>query len=97
MLPRSDDKTLRDGPHTLSNAAIFRQRISRRALAKLGIGAFVAASVVAGMGGPARASGDNPPADLLAKIHIQATNKTITLSRARAERGKRPQAVGKSK
>ena len=51
--------------------------------AKLGAGALFAASVIAGSGGCAEAaSGDNPPAGLLAKIQIatQATNTTTTLS-----------------
>lgn len=69
-------------------------------LSKLGVGAFVAASVVAGLGGPADA-GDNPSPGLLAKIQIATqayqTNRTTTLSRARMARIKRPQVVVKSK
>ena len=59
---------------------ISSQRISPRSLlATLGIAACVAASVAAGLGGPANAQpGDNPPPGLLAKIELatQATNRT---------------------
>jgi hypothetical protein len=72
----------------------------RSLLAKLGAGALVAASVIAGAGGCAEAaSGDNPPAGLLAKIQIatQATSTNPASSKARAHRTKRPKAAGKSK
>jgi hypothetical protein len=72
----------------------------RSLLAKLGAGALIAASVIAGAGGSAEAaSGDNPPAGLLAKIQIatQATKTSPASSRARTQRSKRPQAMGKSR
>ena len=100
MLPKSDDKTLEDRSRKLADAKIFSQGVNRHSLpAKLGISAFVAVSVIAGPCGRADAASDNPPASLLAKIQLatQATNTTTTLSRARTQRSKRPQVVGKSK
>jgi hypothetical protein len=78
------------------------QRIRQRSLlAKLGAGgALIAASVIAGPSGSAEAaSGENPPAGLLAKIQIatQATNTNPASSKALAHRTKRPKAAGKSK
>ena len=86
MFPKLDDKILTDGPRRLGAAEISSQRIRRRSpLATLVLGAGVAASIAAGLGGPANAgAGDNPPPGLLAKIQIAtaATNRTATLSRA---------------
>ena len=86
MFPASDDKTLKDGPRTRGDAESSSHRISPRSLlVTLGVGACVAASVAAGLGGPANAqSGDNPSPGLLAKIQLatQATNRTTVLSRA---------------
>ena len=84
MFPKSADKTLKDGPRTPGAAEMSSQRIRRRSLlATLVLGAGVAASIVAGLGGPANA-GDNPSPGLLAKIQLStaATNRTATLSRA---------------
>jgi negative regulator of sigma E activity len=100
MLPKHDGKALKDRPRPLDDTRITTRPISWRSpLTKFGIGAFVAAIVVVGPGGAAHAAGENPPAGLLAKIQIatQATNTTTTLSRARTQRSKRPQVVGKSK
>ena len=100
MLPKHDGKALKDRPRPLDDTRITTRPISWRSpLIKLGIGAFVAASVIAGACGRADAASDNPPASLLAKIQLatQATNTTTTLSRARTQRSKRPQVVGKSK
>jgi hypothetical protein len=85
MFPKSGDQTLK-GPHTLGVAEISPQRNSRRSLlVTLGVGAFVAASVAAGLGGSATAAaGDNPPPGLMAKIQIATygTNRMTTLSGA---------------
>jgi hypothetical protein len=84
MFPKSDGKSLKDGPRTLGAAEISSRRIRWRSfLATLAIGAGVAASVAAGLGGPANA-GDNPSPGLLAKIQLAtaATNRTTTFSRA---------------
>jgi len=98
MLPKSHDKSLKDGPRTLGAAKISSQRISRRSpLNKLGIGAVVAASVVVGLGGPAEAQSPGLMAKIQLATQAYQTNRTTTLSRARTERSKPPQVVRKSK